>query len=468
MVRQSGELVAGQDPGELLAAQRAFFDAGHTLPREFRDAQLRALLAAIQRREADIEAALSADLHKPQYEAWALEIGMVQTEIKHAIRHLRRWMKPTTAISPVIAQPSRSVVYPQPVGPSLILGAWNYPFQLSVQPLVSALAAGCTAVVKPSELSPATSAIIAEIVRDTFAPELVAVVEGGVEESTALLKLPWEHVFYTGGTTVGRIVAHAAAEHLSRVTLELGGKSPVIVGPSANMPTAARRIGWGKWINAGQTCIAPDYVLVHESRHDELIEGLRAFAASAYGADPSTSPDYCRIVNERHFRRVAGLIDPAKVVVGGQTDAASRYIAPTVMTGVTWDDPIMKEEIFGPVLPVLKIRSVRDAVDEIRRSPNPLALYLFSEDAADRDLIVDRVSFGGGCWNNTGFHLSDPTLPFGGIRTSGIGAYHGKHGFDRFTHFKAFLESSSARAFDLPLRYAPYEGKLSKLKWLFG
>jgi aldehyde dehydrogenase (NAD+) len=468
MVHVATMMETGLDFGPLLAAQRAFFDAGHTLPREFRDAQLRALLAAIQRRESDIEAALYQDLHKPQYEAWGLEIGMVQTEIKHSLRHLRRWMKPTTSVAPVIAQPSRSVIYPQPLGPSLILGAWNYPFQLSVQPLVSALAAGCPAVVKPSELSPATSAIIAEILRDTFAPELVSVVEGGVEESTALLKLPWEHIFYTGGTAVGRIVAHAGAEHLSRVTLELGGKSPAIIGPSANMVTTVRRVGWGKWVNAGQTCIAPDYVLVHESVHDAFVEGLREYIRTCYGADPSASVDYCRIVNDRHFRRVAGLIDPAKVAVGGQTDAATRYIAPTVMTGVTWDDPVMKEEIFGPVLPVLKIRSVRDAVEEIRRSPNPLALYLFSEDSADRELIVDRVAFGGGCLNNTAFHLSDPNLPFGGLRTSGAGAYHGKHGFDRFTHYKPFLESSSARLFDLPLRYAPYEGKLSKLKWIFG
>ncbi len=456
------------DVAGLLDAQRALFEAGHTLPREFRETQLRALLAAILRREKRIEEALYADLHKPQYEAFAHETAMVTTEIKHSLKALRRWMKPARTVSPLIAQPSRSAVYPQPVGPSLILGAWNYPFQLSVQPLVAALGAGCPATVKPSELSPATSEVIAELVREVFSPELVAVVEGGAEVSQALLKLPWEHFFYTGGPTVGKIVAHAAAEHFARVTLELGGKSPTIVAPSANVEIAVRRIAWGKWINNGQTCIAPDYLLVHDALHDAVVDGLRSFVTEMYGDDPSTSKDYGRIVNDRHFARVASLIDPAKVAFGGQTDPASRYIAPTVMTGVTWDDAVMREEIFGPVLPVLRISSVREAIDHVRRAPNPLALYLFTEDDADRDLVVERVSFGGGCINNTGFHLSDPNLPFGGVRSSGIGAYHGKHGFDRFTHYKAVLESSAIKALDLSLRYAPYDGKLSKLKWLFG
>jgi len=456
------------DVAALHEAQAAFFAAGHTLSREFREAQLQALLASIQRHEKKIEEALYADLHKPQYEAWALEIGMVYHDLKFALKNLRRWMKPVRSFSPIIAQPSRSVIYPQPLGPTLILGAWNYPFQLTVQPLVGAIAAGCPAVVKPSELSEATAQVVADIIADAFAPEFVACVQGGVDTSQALLRLPWEHFFYTGGTSVGRLVAHAAAEHLSRTTLELGGKSPCIIGPSANLETAIKRTAWGKWINAGQTCIAPDYLLVHESVHDAFVDGLKRFVRDAYGDDPAQSPDYCRIVNERHFRRVSGLIDPAKVAFGGQTDAASRYIAPTVMTNVTWDDRIMQEEIFGPVLPVMKIKSVTEAVEIVRKAPNPLALYLFTEDDADRDLVVERVSFGGGCINNTGFHLSDPNLPFGGIRGSGIGAYHGKRGFDQFTHHKGVLESSSNKLFDLPLRYAPYADKLSKLKWIFG
>jgi aldehyde dehydrogenase (NAD+) len=262
------------------------------------------------------------------------------------------------------------------------------------------------------------------------------------------------------------LVALAAAEHLSRTTLELGGKSPTIIAPSANLEIAARRVAWGKWINAGQTCIAPDYVLVHESVHDAFVKHLTSFLKEMYGADPAKSPDFCRIVNEHHTRRLAGLIDPAKVAVGGEVDVPAKYVAPTVLTGVTWDDRIMQDEIFGPILPVLKIASVADAVKQIRRAPNPLALYLFTEDDRDRDLIVEHVSFGGGCVNNTAFHLSDPNLPFGGLRTSGIGAYHGKHTFDRFTHFKSMLESNSAKLFDLALRYPPYAGKLDKLLWV--
>jgi aldehyde dehydrogenase (NAD+) len=464
----SGPDASAVDVAALHAAQVRFFEAGHTLSRAFREEQLRAFLSAIQKREADIEAALAADLRRSQFEAWGLETSVLYAETKHAIAHLAKWMRPRRKIAPLVTMPSWSTVHPQPLGPSLILGAWNYPVQLSLAPVIGAIAAGCTAVVKPSELSTHSSALIVRILRETFSPEYIAGVEGGVDTSRSLLELPWEHFFYTGGTTVGKIVAHAAAEHLARCTLELGGKSPVIVGPSANLETAARRIAWGKWMNAGQTCVAPDYVLVADSVHDALVDQLRRAVRSMYGDDPQKSPDLCRMVNDRHFERVKRLIEPARVAFGGASDASDRYIEPTVLTGVTWDDAVMREEIFGPVLPILKIGAVSDAIAQVRRAPNPLALYLFTEDQADVDLVVQRISFGGGCVNNCTLHLSDPDLPFGGIRGSGLGAYHGKASFDAFSHHKAVLESSGASLFDLPLKYPPYAGKLSKVKWILG
>lgn len=452
----------------LFDAQARFFAEGHTLPRRFREEQLRAFLAAIEAHRGEIDDALYADLRKNPTEAYVTETSMLTSEIKHALAGLKRWMKPTRSLAPVALQPAMSEVHRQPLGSNLILGAWNYPVQLSIQPVVAAIAAGNTAVVKPSELSPNASAVIAKIVRSAFPPEFVACVEGGIEASQALLQLPWDHIFFTGGTRVGRIVAHAAAEHLSRCTLELGGKSPAIVGKSANLHTAASRIAWGKFTNAGQTCVAPDYLLVDDAVYDRFVPILKARLAEMYGADPKQSPDYGRIVNERHHARLVALIDEAKVVHGGQTDADDRYIAPTLLGEVTVDDAIMQDEIFGPILPMIRVGSLDEAMTTIKRHPNPLALYIFTEDKAEADTVIQRVSFGGGCVNNAVYHLGDPALPFGGIRTSGAGAYHGHHGFRTFSHDKAILRSNATHALDLDVKYPPYAGKLKQLKLLLG
>lgn len=450
-------------------AQRRFFETGRTRPRAFREAQLRAFLAAIQRHEERIDEALREDLRKPPFEAWTTETSILLGETKHALTHLKRWMTPVRTFTPIVAQPARSAVHAQPLGPTLILGAWNYPVHLSLAPLIPAIAAGNVAIVKPSELAPASSSVVAEILHSTFSPDYIACVEGGVETSQSLLELPFAHYFYTGGTRVGKIVAKAAAEHLARCTLELGGKSPCIVSSKAHLEVAARRVAWGKWINAGQTCVAPDYVLCHEDVHDEFVALVERFVREMYGDDPQVSPDLGRIVDVRHHKRLVSLLDPEKIRFGGQHDDADRYLAPTLMTDVTWDDPVMQEEIFGPILPVLKIRSLDEVASHVRRAPNPLALYLFTEDADERDRIVDEVSFGGGCINNCVVHLADPNLPFGGIGTSGVGSYHGKHGFDAFSHYKGIIDANTTKVLDLPLKYPPFhQGKLDKAKWLLG
>ncbi|MCB9664321.1 MAG: aldehyde dehydrogenase family protein [Alphaproteobacteria bacterium] len=456
------------DIEELLERQRRFFESGRTLTHAFRDEQLRSFESAVRKAEARIAEALWADLHKSETETWVVETSFVLGEIAHARKHLKGWMKPRRSIGPVVVQPARSAVYAQPLGTTLILGAWNYPFHLTLAPLVAALAGGNVAVLKPSELSPATSAVIAEVVAEAFDPAVVACVQGGIHTGRALLQQRWDHLCYTGGPGVGKLVAQAGAEHFSRVTLELGGKSPCIVMPSANLETAARRIAWGKWINAGQTCVAPDYLLVHRAVHDDLVERLGKRVRTMFGDDPQDSPDYGRLVNARHFERVKALVDPAKVAFGGRNDPDERYLEPTILTKVTADDPVMQEEIFGPVLPVITVDGLEDAFDRVRQHPDPLAAYLFSEDAGEQDAFVQRLSFGGGCVNHATLHLADPDLPFGGIRGSGLGAYHGLHGFQRFTHAKGVLHAHSSTLLDLTVKYAPYAGKLPFLKRLVG
>jgi aldehyde dehydrogenase (NAD+) len=406
---------------------------------------------------------LHTDLRRGRAEAYLTEVGYVTGEIRHTLKHLGGWMKPQSSFSPLAAAPSRSAVHHQPLGANLIIAPWNYPVQLALAPLIGAIAAGNTAIVKPSEIAPASSAAVREIVEVTFSPEFAAVVEGGVETSQALLAKPFDHIFFTGGTAVGRIVARAAAEHLARCTLELGGKSPAIVLDSADLDTAARRIVWGKFVNTGQTCIAPDYLLVHEAVHDGLLQRLGHAIDDFYGDDPRQSRDYGRIINDRHFDRLVRLIEPAKVVHGGKSDASERYIEPTLMHEVTLDDRVMQEEIFGPILPILKIRSLQDAIDVIGQRPDPLALYLFTKDPAEEKAIVDRVSFGGGCINNTLTHFIDPDLPFGGVGNSGGGAYHGRYSFEVFSHKKGVMKTGTF--LDPGFKYPPYDdGKLKMLR----
>lgn len=451
----------------VVAAQRAYFDSGATLPREFRETQLRRLLDAMLASEKPLADALHADLRKSDVESWASEIGFCTAEIKHTLRKLGGWMRRRrTGFAPLIAAPSSSYIHPQPLGLTLVISAWNYPLQLAIAPLIGALAAGNVAVVKPSELAPATSHAIAKLVRDTFDEELVAVIEGGVEVSKALLEKPWDHIFFTGGTAVGRIVAKAGAEHLSRVTLELGGKSPAIVTATADLDLAAKRIVMGKFLNVGQTCIAPDYLLVEAPVHDALLDKIKGAIEAFFGPDPRVSPDLGRIVDDRHFQRLVSLIDPDKVFVGGEHDAGDRYIAPTVLRDITLDDRVMRDEIFGPILPVLQVDSLDAAIRTIGRHPNPLALYLFCDDAEAERAVIERVSFGGGCINDTLSHIADPRLPFGGVRESGQGAYHGEIGFERFSHMKAVLRSPTF--IDPSIKYPPHAGKLGLLKRIIG
>ncbi|MEM7152430.1 MAG: aldehyde dehydrogenase [Myxococcota bacterium] len=451
---------------ELYQAQKKHFEAGKTLSRSSREESLRALLHAFQTKEKLILDALHADLHKGTAEAYVTEVGYVTAEVKHALRNIGKWMKPDASFSPIAVAPSRSYIHYQPLGMNLIIGPWNYPVQLLFAPLIGALAAGNVSLIKPSELAPASSAVSAEIVREAFPEELVALIEGGIETSQALLQRRWDHIFFTGGTNIGRIVAKAGAEHLSRVTLELGGKSPTIVTASADLDVAARRITWGKWTNTGQTCVAPDYVLVDSSVHDGLVSRLKATIPKFYGEDPQQSPDYGRIINTRHHQRLTRLIDEDKLAHGGHHDVDDLYIEPTMLTDITMDHPVMADEIFGPVLPILRIDSLDEAIETVRQRPNPLALYLFTTNRDDERKVVERISFGGGCINNAIVHLGDPDLPFGGIGESGMGAYHGHHSFEVFSHRKGIMKT--ANFLDPSVKYPPYEGKMGLLRKLIG
>jgi aldehyde dehydrogenase (NAD+) len=452
--RPTESTLGDADLAALVAKQSQFFRSGKTLPRSFRTERLRALHAAVAKHEHELLDALRADLGRAHAESYFAEVGFVLSEITYALRHLGSWMRRRTSWSPLVVGPSRSYVTAQPLGLNLIIAPWNYPVHLSLAPLTGAIAAGNVAVVKPSELTPAASGLIARIVTETFDEAHVAVVEGDVSVSQRLLSLRWDHIFFTGSTRVGKIVAHAAAEHLARCTLELGGKSPVIVTESADLDVAAKRIIWGKFVNAGQTCVAPDYMLVHESVHDALLQRMTMTVREFYGANPRQSRDFARIVNEHHFDRLSSLIEDDKVVVGGETDRRDRYIAPTLMDDVNMDDAVMAEEIFGPILPIMPVSSLEQAIERVAERPNPLALYLFSTDPEEENAIVDRVSFGGGCINNTLAHLGDPKLPFGGIGASGIGAYHGEHSFVTFSHMKGILKTGNF--LDPSVKYPPY------------
>jgi len=389
----------------------------------------------------------------------------VLDEIRFARRRLRRWASPKRVRTPLVHFPAASVIYPEPFGVSLVVAPWNYPFQLAVAPLAAAVAAGNCVVVKPSEFSWRTASTLAGIVGRAFDPAHVAVVQGDAEVSRALLDERFDKIFFTGSTRVGKIVMAAAARQLTPVTLELGGKSPCIVAADANMTTAARRIAWGKFLNAGQTCVAPDYLLVHESVKEPLIEAIEASVKAFFGANPRQSPDYPRIINEDHFKRLTGLLRSGRILMGGVSDAEDRYIAPTVVDRVGWNDPVMEEEIFGPLLPVLSFSTLDEAVTSVNRRPKPLALYYFGKGSAGRQQVIDQISFGGGCINDVLLHLATPHLPFGGIGQSGMGSYHGKAGFDAFSHFKSILKRTAFP--DAPLRYPPFsQWKMRLIKLL--
>ena len=443
---------------EIVESQRRFFRTGATLPVSFRREMLRRLLDAVNRREAEIGAALAADLGKSGYESFMCETGLVQGEISWMLRHTGRLAKEHTVPTPLAQFAARSFRKFSPYGNVLIMSPWNYPLLLTLDPLADAIAAGDTAVGKPSAYAPATSALLAKMVGELFPPEYVAVVTGGREENAALLEEKFDFIFFTGSQSVGREVLRHAAEHLTPTALELGGKSPCIVDETAKLALAARRIVFGKYLNCGQTCVAPDYILCHRDVKDRLVELICKEVRRQYGEEPLQNPDYGRIVNEKHFNRLLGLIDPAKTVLGGQSSPDTLQIAPTVLDGVTESDPVMGEEIFGPILPVLTFDRFEELYDRLSGGPKPLALYLFSQNRPRVKEAAARFQFGGGCVNDVVIHLATSAMGFGGVGESGMGAYHGRAGFEAFSHCKSVVDKKTWM--DLPMRYQPYRKKL--------
>ena len=449
----------------LISAQRAHFQSGATLPLSARRKALHALGQAIRLHERDIAAALAADLNKSPAESYMCEIGMTLSELRYVERHLNRWARDRSVPTPLSQFHAKSFTVCDPYGVVLIMSPWNYPFLLTLEPLIGAIAAGNCCIVKPSAYSPTTSALIQRLLSECFPPEYVAVVEGGRAENQALLEQKFDYIFFTGSVAVGKEVMAKASIHLTPVTLELGGKSPCVVDKSAKLDLAAKRLVFGKLLNCGQTCVAPDYVLIDKARKDDFLAALKKWMSAMYGSDPLDNQGYVRMINRKHFDRVMGLIDPEKVVYGGQGDPETLKIQPTILDNVSPEDPVMQEEIFGPVLPVLTYDSLDEAVDFINGRPHPLALYLFSENKAVQERFLRRVPFGGGCINDTIIHLASSRLGFGGVGDSGMGSYHGKKSFETFSRRKSIVKKSTW--LDLPIRYAPYSPKQEKLLRFF-
>ena len=445
----------------LLNNQRALFATGRTKDIPYRIDCLKKLENWIRRNDKDILAALKTDLNKAPFEAYATEVGVVLDELRFTLKHIRGWSRPKYVFTNIKNFPSFGRMYPEPYGIALIMSPWNYPFMLTVAPIIAAVAAGNCVIVKPSAYSRDTSSVIVRMCSEVFDINHVAVVEGGRKENEALLNERYDVILFTGSTSVGRTVMRAASEHLTPVTLELGGKSPCIVDETANLKLAAKRIVWGKFVNAGQTCVAPDYILVHHSRKDKLLAEMKVAVKSMYGDMPCGNPDYPKIINEKHFHRLLGLLEGENVVMGGGSNASTLHIEPTILDSAGWDSPIMNDEIFGPILPVLTYTNQEEAVNMISTRPKPLAMYLFTVSKETERYFMHRVSFGGGCVNDTIVHLSVPRLPFGGVGNSGMGSYHGKAGFDTFTHYRSVLHKS--KLIDIPLRYPPYTDFALKL-----
>ena len=440
---------------------RDAFDSGRTRPLSWRRAQLDGMRKLLEDNSEQLLAALAADLGKPAAEGWVTDIGFTIGEIKLLQKNLRKWTRPERVSTPIVALPGSSHRVAEPLGVVAIISPWNYPIQLLLSPAAGAIAAGNSVVLKPSEIAPHTSTVITELIQRYLDPDAVQVIEGGVAETTELLAQRFDHIFYTGNGRIGRVVMEAAAKHLTPVTLELGGKSPTIVDATANLRVAARRIAWGKFLNAGQTCIAPDYLLVDKKVAPAFIGELRAAIKEFYGDDPKQSGDYARIVNGHHFNRLASMLESGSVVIGGETDANTKYIAPTVLADVNVSAPVMQDEIFGPILPMVEIDNVAEAIAFINSKPHPLALYVFSEDDRAIDAVIERTTAGGVTVNGTILHISNPNLPFGGVGESGIGAYHGKSSIDIFQHRKPVLRKSTK--VDPSIAYPPYTEKKMKL-----
>ena len=453
-----------QPVSEIVAMQRAFFNSGKTRPVAFRKEQLIKLRTAILAHETEILEAVKADLGKTDFEAFTTEIVLVLGEIKAMLKHLSAWAKPERRNAGLFNFPGRAYAYRDPHGVCLVMSPWNYPFQLSLLPIVGAIAAGNTVVLKPSAYSSATSALIARLVRETFPSEYVAAVEGGRDVNQDLLAQHFDFIFFTGSVEVGKLVMEKAAKHLTPVTLELGGKSPCIIDKSANLDLSARRAVWGKCINAGQTCVAPDYFLVHEDVKDAFIERVRAYITRFYGDEPHRNPELPRIINRHHFDRLSALITGAesanphaRLVSGGRTSPDELKIEPAIIDGVNWEDPVMGEELFGPIIPIITWNNEAEIVGKILSRQRPLALYLFTKDRAQVKRVIAGVPFGGGCVNDTVMHVASHAVPFGGTGASGMGGYHGRASFDTFSRVKSIIDKPLFA--DVPLRYAPFAGK---------
>lgn len=450
---------------ELIRKQREYFYTNATLDVNFRINSLKKIQTAIQTHQEQINAALKADLGKSSFESYMCESGLVLNEITYMLKHIRSLAKEKTVPTPLAQFHSRSYMKPSPYGVVLIMSPWNYPFLLTFDPLVEALAAGNTVVLKPSAYSPATSRIICEIVRECFPEQYVAVVTGGREENACLLQEHFDYIFFTGSQSVGKEVMRQASAHLTPVTLELGGKSPCIVDKSANLKLAARRIVFGKYLNCGQTCVAPDYVFCHQDIKDDLLKQIQKQIRKQFGKSPLDNKNYGKIINEKHFSRILNLIDSSKVVTGGNIRQETLQIEPTVMDHVTFEDAVMQEEIFGPVMPLLTFTSMDEVIHKVNSMAHPLALYIFAQDKAVINKVTSECGFGGGCVNDVIIHLATSEMPFGGFGESGMGSYHGKNGFETFSHYKSIVDKKTW--IDLPMRYQPYRKIYDRLIHLF-
>ena len=444
----------------ILKEQREFFNSQKTKNLSFRKMYLEKLRDVILKNEELLYEAISKDFGKSKFETYAVEISFVLKDIDYFLKNLKSLSRPKRVGTNIANQFGSSKIHPEPLGCTLVIGAWNYPYQLSLSPMVAAMAAGNTCILKPSEIAENTMKAMSKIINENFPKEYLYVIEGGIEETTEILKLKFDKIFFTGSTKVGKIVYEAAAKNLTPVILELGGKSPVIVTSEANFEVAAKRIVWGKFLNSGQTCVAPDYILVDEKVKDSFLDSLKSYIQK-FNYQPD-SEHYTRIINDRNFDRLINLIDQEKVFFGGKYDASRRYIEPTIMNNVTWDDAVMQEEIFGPILPVLTFKNFNEALLQIGAHEKPLSAYLFTNDSEEKENFISKISFGGGCINDVAMHLSNDSLPFGGVGNSGMGNYHGKFGFEAFSHQKAILDRATWGEPDL--KYPPYTEK--KLNWI--
>ena len=448
---------------DILQQQKTFFNTHATKDLNFRKAQLQKLKKVVKSNEKLLYDAIYQDFGKSEFETFGTEISFIYKDIDYYLKNLKSFAKPKNVLTNIVNQMGSSKIVFEPLGNCLVIGAWNYPYQLTLTPVIAAIAAGNTCVIKPSELPENTMKAMAKLINENFDPQFLYVVEGGVEETTAILKLRFDKIFFTGSPRVGKIVYKAAAEHLTPVTLELGGKSPAFVTEKADLQIAAKRIVWGKFINAGQTCVAPDYLYVAENIKAKFLKVLIEEIKKRNYTD--NVDHYCKIINERNFDRLEKMIDREKMVFGGETNREKRYISPTVLDNVTWEDAVMQEEIFGPILPILTYKNLETAMQTVVEGEKPLSAYLFSNDAKEQELFTEKLSFGGGCINDTLMHLSNDRLPFGGVGNSGIGHYHGKFGFEAFSHQKAILKKSNY--LEPELKYPPYsDAKLNILKKL--